>query len=510
MKKIKILLGSNWKEENSIFYRGNKRIADINNYFENTNIEKVHGSFALIKNNDNQLTLLVDSIRSIPVFYKVTEKVIYVSDNAEKIAEECHLSLDTDRINELRSCGYVLGNKTLYKDIYQLLPCEILSINKMDGSVNTQKWHKYPRVTEYKSYVNIEKKVRELDSVFKAVISDTIKRIGQRQIVVPLSGGLDSRTLAYYLKELGVEDVICISYGRKTSFEVTISKQVARKLGYRWLFCEYDANRWREFYRSQYYKEYLSYAGHGSEIACYQAFPAIHWLLHNRMINDNAVVLPGHTLDFIAGSHYPELGEENSWSHNEFHTFIMEKHFLLNKNTVSNISLDSILTTTSKIETSLDIINSIFEFELNNRQGKFIANDVRTYDFFGMGYELPFWDIRLVDFFVSLPYELLYDRKLHRELMNHKIDAMTGIETPIAESVNNSRAFTLKKKLKRVIPFVLNRRKYNYLVNNQFKNPNAFYDHYTKEEYHKMIKKFGLGFNIDTMVAEAYTQLLQR
>lgn len=102
-----------------------------------------------------------------------------------------------------------------------------------------------------------------------------LRRIGNREIVVPLSGGLDSRTIVYYLKKLGCKNVICLSYGRKSSFEVKISKQVAERLGYKWILCEYTAQKWKDLYSSADYNNFLLFSGHGSEIGCIQA---LAWL----------------------------------------------------------------------------------------------------------------------------------------------------------------------------------------------------------------------------------------
>ena len=46
-----------------------------------------------------------------------------------------------------------------------------------------------------------------------------MKRIGEsckdRQILIPLSGGYDSRLIASGLKKIGVNNVVCFSYGQK-------------------------------------------------------------------------------------------------------------------------------------------------------------------------------------------------------------------------------------------------------------------------------------------------------
>jgi asparagine synthase (glutamine-hydrolysing) len=69
--------------------------------------------------------------------------------------------------------------------------------------------------------------------------------------VVPLSGGLDSRIIVAMLKRLGVEDVICFTYGKKGNREAEISRQVAEALGYRWYFVEYTKEKLYDGYHSR-------------------------------------------------------------------------------------------------------------------------------------------------------------------------------------------------------------------------------------------------------------------
>lgn len=53
-----------------------------------------------------------------------------------------------------------------------------------------------------------------------------------KKAVLILSGGLDSSTLAYYLKNQGYTDLICISfnYGQRATIELECAKKIAAKL----------------------------------------------------------------------------------------------------------------------------------------------------------------------------------------------------------------------------------------------------------------------------------------
>jgi len=93
-----------------------------------------------------------------------------------------------------------------------------------------------------------------LDSIYKNVFSRLIESVQGRTIVIPLSGGYDSRSSAAILKKLGYGNVICFTYGRPESFEVQTSEKVAKDLGYKWCFINYAyKNEWYKIARDEKY-----------------------------------------------------------------------------------------------------------------------------------------------------------------------------------------------------------------------------------------------------------------
>ena len=77
---------------------------------------------------------------------------------------------------------------------------------------------------------------KTLENVTLNILQKIIDSADGRVIVVPLSGGYDSRLVASGFAYLGYKNVKCFSYGQKNNFESLISKKVAKKLGYDWKF----------------------------------------------------------------------------------------------------------------------------------------------------------------------------------------------------------------------------------------------------------------------------------
>ena len=70
----------------------------------------------------------------------------------------------------------------------------------------------------------------KLLNVFDIISDRLIRSLQGKTAIIPLSGGYDSRLIAVMLKNKGLKDVICFTYGRKGNPEVEISEKVAKLL----------------------------------------------------------------------------------------------------------------------------------------------------------------------------------------------------------------------------------------------------------------------------------------
>ena len=480
-------------------------LLDLNEYERDNNAE--NGKYAVVEDNDIEIVLECDSIRSKPLFYQIENEMIYISDYAEKIQTETKAILLENNVNELLKTGYVTENETVYKDIFQVLPGQRLHISKKDGSIRTEQIFSL----EYscKSKKNEQQLIREFDDNLLVIFTDLIERLEGRTAVVPLSAGADSRTVVAMLKRLNYEKVICFSYGANNNYEAIRSKEIAESLGYQWLFVEYTPEKWEYFYSSDEYKRFIGYSTRGSGIGCIQAIIAITELKTKGLLPEDAVVIPGHALDFLMGSHLPLLGNDKIYNKRFVNELIFTKHYLLNSHVKSSISKWS--NRVSDKMTAIDVINYIMKWEWINRQAKFIANDVRTYEFVGYDWELPFWDVRLCEFCMNLPYEYLYKRKLQYKYMEKIIDPYIGIteEYNYETQKKELKTSVIKRLAKRIFPRVVTFRCIAGCIKRYKGTSNAFYNHYSRTEYYKLIKKYGFRFNVNSIVADKYISTLR-
>ena len=136
-------------------------------------------------------------------------------------------SLRKDAIIDFFLFGYLLGDKTFFEHIYQLPPASILEVSK-EGIKLTKYWdYKYDE--EYDARPK-EEMVEKLGRLWQKAVERRIKK--DEKIIIPLSGGLDSRAiLATALKCTPKDNIITFTFGEKGSFDFEIGKMVAKISG---------------------------------------------------------------------------------------------------------------------------------------------------------------------------------------------------------------------------------------------------------------------------------------
>ena len=256
-------------------------------------------------------------------------------------------------------------------------------------------------------------------NTFSRLIESTVKQ--GKKLIVPLSGGLDSRIIVAMLKRLGVNDVTCISYGRKGNRESIISKKVAEALGYDWLFVKYTAQKWHECYNSKETDYFQKWAGNLSSLPHLQDFLALRELKTKGKLPDSSAFVPGHSGDMLAGSHIPHYYLDNSRSYDS-ETFLVDslkKNYNLWKwpSELEHTFKEKInkSTTGLEIKDNETCANAIEFFDFNERQAKFIVNSVRAYEFFGYEWRIPLWDTELIDFFLKVPIKYRISQNLYKK-----------------------------------------------------------------------------------------------
>ncbi|MBT5398922.1 hypothetical protein HOL24_00105 [bacterium] len=391
-------------------------------------IKNIEGHFSMIVEVDDWVVALVDKICSYPIFTYTRDNDIYISNHAPILKEKCGLEksdYNSMAILEIAMSGFTIGNKTLYHNLDRLKGGEFLLSCK--GSFSKESYYTYsPYGSNFKTKDQLKK---QFTDVCMKVLIDLRNSANGRQIVIPLSAGNDSRLIASGLKKLGVKNVICFSYGRKGNFETPISKLIADKLGYQWIYLSDNMRDKYNFFRSDVYLNYVAeFESYGS-IPNVQEVYEISLLKKSAAIDDDAVIVNGNSGDFISGGHVIAMVNAKNTAHSiddiDWNKFL-DKHYSLWRDLRVQGNDDCIVSELKNMIpiSFVDTANlrggqyGIMEnLECVGRQSRLVIGQQRAYDYFGYEWRLPLWSDKMLNFWENVPYKYKVDQSLYIEVL---------------------------------------------------------------------------------------------
>lgn len=405
-------------------------------------LREVTGHFAAVHHAPGQMVLVEDPIRSFPLFYSVDGAVVTVSDDALAIAGTgADYAADYDSRIEFRHAAYVTGANTLYAGVRQVQAGEWVAFSEA-GEV-TQSFY---RKVQY-SGLHLEE-TSAVDAHFTAALEATmsrfLERANGRQLVIPLSGGLDSRLLSVYLKDVGYENVVNFTYGTGKTREAMISEKVAASLGQKWLFCSYDEEAIRSAWNAPETADFIKFTHAGASLPHIQDWFAVRWLKSEGLIDDDAIFLPGHTI--VGNMHDEEILEQASVSREQIKDLILHHHYTLQpdngavyKNVRLLENIDSYLDEIAYDGSVLGRLTALEYWNVRERQTKYINNSLRNYEFFGYDWALPMLDREVYLAWGDLHPNITRNRDWYEGYVNRRYAHSTGQELMTFAPTNVSK-----------------------------------------------------------------------
>lgn len=419
-----------WTVTDNIFVRGYAYLGDclltgplFAQHFEScgsmedviAEFEKLNGSYNVIVLCDNKLIACVDPVRSMPLFYREAAEQLELFDSLQTAPVSSEM-VDADVLHLYKNALFTVGNRTLLRNTFQIPSGHYLLWSQ--NSTRLQPYFVFRYDTDQIDSLNCA--VSRLDESYTQTFQRVIQLLNGRTAVIPLSGGHDSRLIAFYLKNLGYEHIIAYSYGVPGNSESEISKQVAETLDIPWYFIKYDSHGMRKLFQREY-REFALQAGNCSSVPCLQEWYAIYQLKKRGILDDTCVIIPGYSGDYLAGTHLLSgSSKKETYSSEEIKNYLISKYFhellepISGSSPFLNSELEQAFSCLGDPDRSFTLTeaNEIVEsFDLDNRQAKFIENAVRVYDYFGFQWITPFFERAQFQTWSTIDNSLRYDRK---------------------------------------------------------------------------------------------------
>jgi asparagine synthase (glutamine-hydrolysing) len=459
----------------------------------------------------------VDRIRSIPLFYGKADGQVYLSDDAEWVRQQVgDKEMDPVARDEFQLAGYVTGQDTLFPNVKQVQAGELLRIT-LSGKEPQIETYRYYRFTHTEPSEWDEPTLREeLDRVTEASIRRLIKYADGRQIVVPLSGGYDSRLIVTMLKRLGYNNILAFTYGVPGNRESEYSKKVADALGIKWHFVEYSKELWRQAWQTDERLQYQKWGSGWSSIPHVQDWLAVKRMKQEKAIDTDCIFVPGHTGDFISGGHLPDIVFVNkSLIAEDLCEAILKQHYGLAPFTVvsqfnKSILRDRILLRTEKqqVKTNIDVADGFEKWEWQERQSKFICNSVRVYENFDYDWWLPLWDAQFMRFWESVPLSLREGRKWYVRWVKDIFKEQANINGNI--DMGNSKTEKLKKAINNSQYLNMTKSAFNWFRFAFRKMPPSSHlagsGRYPEQQYWDLVKR---GYSSNGIAAYFFSEMVQ-
>jgi asparagine synthase (glutamine-hydrolysing) len=398
-----------------------------------SNLGSACGFFAIILPIEDGIILMADHIRSRPLYYKLSGKSIIVSDEPESIIKENVDKLSMRELLEFLCTGYVTGENTIFEGVKQIEAGTCIIFK--DGEIAKHRYFDYRP--------NLEQTIdaASYHGAFENALDDAFRRLGAyskgRQIAMPLSGGFDSRLIALYLRKFDFDNVITFSYGRPGNRDSEISKLVARELGYDWFFVPYSNETWKKVSLSRSWLDYCSYAFQLSSLPHLQDFPAIGSLLEQGVIEEDAMVTPGHRPSYCRDVFNDQEEISKDWivrriMLTNYRLWQYDAGSALHEEFYAKISgsLSDFTMARSNVAASM-VDNWLFK----EREAKFIAHSVSCYEHAGLDWWLPLLDQEFVSFWQKITFDCNKEDKCFRRsvhlLTQEIVKDADSMESPI-------------------------------------------------------------------------------
>jgi hypothetical protein len=357
-----------------------------------------------------------------------------------------HKKIDLNSLREFIHLGYVTGNKTI--------------LSGTSCRINNSKFEAFNNISEHFSSSpqednkSLKEYINNGSSIWNKAIEKCLNN-NSKKIVVPISGGLDSRLiLGSLLEHVSPSEITTYTFGIPGSFDYEIGNLVAKTLGTKHF--SYDLNKIEV--TEDKLKFFMQHTLCNSDLF---TGPPLTELLND--IEQDSIIWSGFMGDPSIGSHLPSLDTITN----------VDGNFIENKENYTRIGLLSQKLTNKKIIPptydfeNIDGVDSKIElWDLQNRQARYVTSQVFIKPF---EYEVPFINRDWLSFSLQLPKALRNNELFYKEFLLSRYSSIFGLPvkcnlgTPLKRTFLSELKINAQKAYNKVNQSYLKSKNVNYV-----------------------------------------------
>jgi hypothetical protein len=409
----------------------------------------LNGSFAAVLVSKHDACIVTDRYGSIPLYIDDGRGGIVLGDDpwAVVAARGTAPRLDQVAAFEMLRAGHVVGQHTLVAGVSTVPPATVVRF--VDGVRSDVRYWRYAYGGPHRSYEEHEARaVRAFTSVAARV--DAYAPEQHRDVVLMLTGGLDTRLLGALLATRTSAHVRAVSYGSTSDDDVVVARTVADAVGFPFTFVPVTS----DYLDDEFVRRSVRQVGITTRFSCGTG-------ARLAPLSRNDVVITGHT-GFLSSDltwhHWPvrtrHSVESMCWLRNFAYPGIehaVRDVVRFDETAMRRASFDETL---ADFDPAADPIGEMQRWNNENRQRNLVLMEYRAIEDRAR-WMFPLGDDDVVDVFCDIGYDLRLGQRLNKAMgFDHLFEGraqslgqVPRVGDPLAHTPEEYRRFHLVQRL---------------------------------------------------------------
>lgn len=352
-------------------------------------LDRLNGCYRYVVKQEGRVWFGIDHFGGAALFYQLAPELSLFDDPSAHVRNPDYSDA---AVCCLLASGFTLDDETIYTGIRECGSGVLYEFETATGQLRQRTWFKF----------NLHPRSDCDPDELEAALLRSLPRLAPREgsYLLPLSGGLDSRTILALALKRG-QPLEALTYGVPGAMDSSIPGRICAELGLRHTTMPTANAEGKAWFESADMREMVKAMHLGRSLP-----EESDWRPMARLGPGPFVVCPGHGGDWLTGS-FIDARLLHTRTLEGLVEYLLDFHCSLTA--ISSPGFAELLR--ERIRRSLaaiapdcgeDLLACAERWNLEHRQRKYIVNSARKYRYLGMHTYLPFFDRNLMSLFMNL------------------------------------------------------------------------------------------------------------